>query len=108
MGGHPTEVASSVLGMGNSETAVTTITSLMRDNERSYAWLSRHTGIPYKRILAEVKHKTRPMTLDVALRAATVLGADLSALVSMTNSVGQDDSVRGGAAAMHRAKGEAA
>jgi hypothetical protein len=68
--------------MGNSETAVSNITRLMEKQERSIAWLSRSTGIPYKRLLAEVKNKTRPMSLDTALAAAAALGADLPALVA--------------------------
>jgi len=68
--------------MGNSETAVSNITRLMEQQERSIAWLSRSTGIPYKRLLAEVKNQTRPMSLDTALAAAAALGADLPALVA--------------------------
>lgn len=68
--------------MGNSETAVSNITRLMEKQERSVAWLSRSTGIPYKRLLAEVKNQTRPMSLDTALAAAAALGADLPALVA--------------------------
>lgn len=69
--------------MGNSATAVTTITSLMEEQERSVAWLSRATGIPYKRLLAEVKNQTRPMSLDTALLSAAALGSDLPAIVGV-------------------------
>lgn len=68
--------------MGNSELAVNNITRLMEQQERSIAWLSRSTGIPYKRLLSEVKHQTKPMSLDTALAAAAALGADLPALVA--------------------------
>lgn len=68
--------------MGNSELAVNNITRLMEQQERSVAWLSRVTGIPYKRLLAEVKHQTKPVSLDTALAAAAALGADLPALVA--------------------------
>lgn len=68
--------------MGNSETAVSNISRLMEQQERSIAWLSRSTGIPYKRLLAEVKNKTRPMSLDTAIAAATALGAQLPDLVA--------------------------
>ncbi len=68
--------------MGNSETAVGNITRLMEQQERSVAWLSRNTGIPYKRLLAEVKNQTRPMSLETALQCADALGADLPALVA--------------------------
>lgn len=68
--------------MGNSETAVTNITRLIEQQDRSIAWLSRTTGIPYKRLLAEVKNQTRPMSLDTALRAAEALGSELPALMA--------------------------
>ncbi|MEA1264208.1 hypothetical protein MicroSTF_14285 [Microbacterium sp. STF-2] len=68
--------------MGNSELAVSNITRLMEQQERSFAWLSRTTGIPYKRLLAEVKNQTTPMKLDTALAAAAALGAELPALVA--------------------------
>lgn len=68
--------------MGNSETAVATIAALMVEQERTVAWLSRATGIPYKRLLAEVKHRTKPMSLDTAIRAAGALGSNLPELVA--------------------------
>ena len=68
--------------MGNSELAVNNITRLIEQQERSIAWLSRVTGIPYKRLLAELKHKTKPMSLDTALAAADALGEELPALVA--------------------------
>lgn len=69
--------------MGNSETAVSTITRLMEKQDRSFAWLSRTTGIPYKRVLAEVKNKTRPISLETALQSAEALSADLTELVAV-------------------------
>lgn len=71
----------SVADMGNSETAVNTINRLIQDQDRSIAWLSRTTGIPYKRLLAEVKNCTRPMSLDTAIRSAQALGSDLPSLL---------------------------
>lgn len=68
--------------MGNSETAVTKINRLIQEQDRSIAWLSRTTGIPYKRLLAEVHHRTRPMSLDTALKSAAALGADLPSLIA--------------------------
>lgn len=68
--------------MGNSETAVTKINRLIQEQDRSIAWLSRTTGIPYKRLLAEVYHRSRPMSLDTALASATALGADLPSLIA--------------------------
>lgn len=71
--------------MGNSDTAVTSINRLREQQGRSFAWLSRTTGIPYKRLLAEVKHKTRPVSLDTALQSAAALGTDLPNLVAVTS-----------------------
>lgn len=69
--------------MGNSDTAVTKITGLMEEQDRSVAWLSRATGIPYKRLLAEIKHQKRPVSLDTALLAADALGSNLPELVGV-------------------------
>lgn len=79
---HFPKVGTNVLVMGNSELAVNNITRLIEQQERSVAWLSRVTGIPYKRLLAELKHKTKPMSLDTALAAAAALGEELPALVA--------------------------
>lgn len=67
--------------MGNSELAVTNIRrKLIVERERNYAWLARETKLPYKRILAEVKHGKKPITLDVAVAAAGALGCELPEL----------------------------
>lgn len=71
-----------VLVMGNNEPAGGKIARLMKEQGRTYRWLSESTGVPYKRLLAEVKNQTRPMSLDTALAAAEALGADLPALVA--------------------------
>lgn len=63
--------------MGNSGAAVQTIHRLMEGQERSIAWLARKTKTPYKRLLAEVKNQTRPLTLETAIAVADALGADL-------------------------------
>lgn len=68
--------------MGKSELAVSTITRLMDKQDRSFAWLSRTTGIPYKRVLAEVKNQTRPISLETALQSAEALNANLTELVA--------------------------
>ncbi|MFF3029113.1 MULTISPECIES: hypothetical protein [Actinomycetes] len=68
--------------MGHSETAVSNITSLMNQQDRSYAWLARNAGVPYKRLLAEVKHRTRPLALDTSIECAKALGADLPSLLA--------------------------
>ena len=56
-----------VLVMGNSSSAVINLRHMINDQDRTYAWLSRQTGIPYKRILSEVKHGTRPISLETAV-----------------------------------------
>lgn len=47
---------------------------------RSYAWLARATQVPYKRLLAEVKHGHREATLETVLACANALNIDLVAL----------------------------
>lgn len=66
--------------MGTSEQAVTTIRQLLGQQQRSYAWLARMAELPYKRVLAELKHSTRPLSLDTAVACAEVLGLDLPAI----------------------------
>ncbi|WP_350351921.1 helix-turn-helix transcriptional regulator [Microbacterium sp. A8/3-1] len=68
--------------MGNNEPAGGKIARLMEQQGRTYVWLAVTTGIPYKRLLAEVKNQTRPMSLDTALATAEALGVDLPALVA--------------------------
>ena len=68
--------------MANSETAVNMINRLMEEQDRSVAWLSRTTGVPYKRLLVEVKHKTRPIALETSIRCAHALGSDLPSLLA--------------------------
>lgn len=63
--------------MGKSNEAVNNLRNMISHQDRSYAWLARQTGIPYKRILAEVKNADRPITLDTALAAAAALGSTL-------------------------------
>lgn len=65
--------------MGNSELAVTNLRRKLEG--RTYAWLARTTGIPYKRLLSEIKHGTKPLTLDVAVEAAGALECELPALL---------------------------
>ena len=63
--------------MGNSKQAVSNLRTILNDKDRTYAWLSRETGIPYKRLLAELKNSTRPITLETAVASTEALGADL-------------------------------
>lgn len=67
--------------MGNSNMAVTNLHNMITDQDRTYKWLSRQTGIPYKRILAEVKNSTRPISLETAIASTQALGADLPEIV---------------------------
>lgn len=67
------------MGMTN---APERIRSVLAADQRTYAWLSRTTGIEYKVVLAEVKHETRPMSLDNAIRYAKVLRLTVPKLVA--------------------------
>jgi hypothetical protein len=67
--------------MGNGTTAVAKIRTALNTQDRSFAWLAREAQIPYKRVLSEVKHGIRPITLDTALAASTALGMDLPTLL---------------------------
>lgn len=60
--------------MGNSATAIGRIRAEMNRQDRSYAWLARAADVPYKRLLAEVKHTTSPLALQTALAVAAALG----------------------------------
>ena len=68
--------------MGYSETAVNEINRLMEEQDRSVAWLARCTEVPYKRLLVEVKHMTRPIGLETSIRCAKALGTDLTSLLA--------------------------
>lgn len=67
--------------MGNSKQAVNNLRTIINTNDRTYAWLSRETSIPYKRILAEVKNGTRPISLETAVASSVALGVDLRELL---------------------------
>lgn len=67
--------------MGTSEAAITKICTALDKQERTFTWLSRKSGVPYKRLLAELKHKSRPLSLDTALSAGKAVGIDLPDLV---------------------------
>lgn len=67
--------------MGNRNEAVNNLRHIINNQDRSFAWLSRKTGIPYKRILAEVKNETRPLSLDTAIASTLALGVELPEIV---------------------------
>lgn len=59
-----------------------TVESLLKENSRSYAWLSRQTGIPYKRVLAEAKHgDILKAPAEHVISYAQALGVDELALM---------------------------
>lgn len=67
--------------MGNSKQAVDNIRNMIDSKQRSYAWLSRQAGIPYKRLLAEVKNDKRSLSLETAIAVAGALNTELPALM---------------------------
>lgn len=60
------------------------IRDVLVSRDRSYLWLSRQTGIPYKHILQQVKHGNRPLSLGYAVRIAIALDVQISTLVEET------------------------
>lgn len=71
--------------MGNTE-PTNLIKNALLSKERTYAWQSRASKAPYKRILAEVKHGTRPITLETAVSVTAVLDLSLPDLVSPSST----------------------
>lgn len=69
--------------MGNSNGAIEKIGTALDEQERTYIWLARKSGVPYKRLLAELKHRRKPLTLEVAIAAGQALGIDLPQLVEV-------------------------
>lgn len=67
--------------MGNSEAVITALDKLRTEQGRSFTWLARQAKQPYKRVLAQLKHRTSPLTLDVAIAAAGALGVELPTLL---------------------------
>lgn len=63
--------------MGKSNEAAAVIRDRLRREHRTYRWLAESMGMPYKRVLAEVKHGSR-LSLDVALGSVDALGLSLS------------------------------
>lgn len=63
--------------MGNSNQAVNNIRTMITNKDRTYAWLSRAAGVPYKRILAEVKNGSRPLSLETAIDISRALEVEL-------------------------------
>lgn len=47
-------------------------------------WLARRTGLPYKRLLNQIKHESRPLELVSAIAAAKILGIDLFTIARLS------------------------
>ena len=67
--------------MATNNTAASIILAALQEQDLTVAWLARRTGVPYKRLLAQVLHQTRPIELDTAVAAAPVLGLNFLDLV---------------------------
>ena len=68
--------------MANTDTAAGKIRRALEERERPFTWLARQAHLPYKQVLKEIKHETRPLTLDTVLAVAPVLGTDLPTIAS--------------------------
>jgi len=68
--------------MGISQAARSRIEKALNEQERDYAWLARRAGLPYKRVLTELKHSRRPLSLETALAVGEALGLELPELVT--------------------------
>ena len=58
------------------------ISDLLKRKQRTYAWLSRESGIEYKRLLREAKHGTSPLSLLNAAVIAETLEVDVPVLLT--------------------------
>lgn len=63
------------------------IDELRQDKERSWAWLSRETGIEYKRLLRQAKNCVVPLSVEHAALIADALDSDLIDLISGNDSL---------------------
>jgi hypothetical protein len=68
--------------VGNEIAAITAIRAELKSQSRSYSWLAREACIPYKRLLSEVKHAERRLSLETAVGAANVLNMDLATVLN--------------------------
>ena len=67
--------------MATTNTAAN-IRRILDEQDRSFAWLARHAGIPYKLVLKEIKHETKPLSLNSTLQYAEALEVSFIELVS--------------------------
>lgn len=62
---------------------VDTITQAITNKNATYAWLARVSGLRYKRLLAELKHQTRPLSLETTIAASEALELELPDLLAL-------------------------
>lgn len=58
------------------------VATLLDKDDRTYMWLSRQTGIPYKKLLRQAKHGSQPLSLYNAALIADALSVEVPALIS--------------------------
>lgn len=73
--------------MGNSTEVAAYLDGLRQENQRSALWLARTAGVPYKRILAEIVHRSSPLKLDTAVAVGDALGAPLGDVIGTARAV---------------------
>jgi len=71
--------------VGNTTEVIKAIRTALAKQDRSYAWLARETGVPYKRILGELKHRTQRLTLETVCEVANALELDLAAIIALAS-----------------------
>lgn len=67
--------------MGTTEAVLEEIRAELAEQGRNYSWLARAAGVPYKRLLAEIKHGSSKATLEVVCAASNALGIDIGAVL---------------------------
>lgn len=65
------------------ELAAARLRGLLGERGWSIARLHRETGIPYKRLLAEVRHEKSKLSLNTAICSAEALGLTLPELLEV-------------------------
>lgn len=84
MGNKDADVAA---GGTTATRAVTAIKTVMFERDLSYAWLARRANVPYKRVLAELKHGRSPITLESTLQYTGALDIELPDLIERAKQV---------------------
>lgn len=70
--------------MRTQATVADRIDALLTEKNRTWKWLSRETGIEYKRLLRQAKNCVVPLSLEHAALIADALEVDLASLISKT------------------------